>query len=178
MPRHQQRVTQSDDEHSTPPTPRSPNQEHHGRIEAWFEDHKDNIQVFLIEMKRKQISIPKVLRFSWLRDKGFESLFQQLKHQRLKSFLELSGKIYPDLVKVFFTNLEFKNDMLLSSIKGFHMEINKKAWKDVVGLKLTGVQVTKVLIPHGSNHSTLDKGDLILMYCVQHNIQADWICVS
>ena len=99
---------QSDDEHSTPPTPRSPNHESHGRSESWFEDHEDNIQVFLIEMNRKHISIPKVLRFSWLRTEGFESLFQQLKHQKLKSFLELSGKIYPDLVKVFFTNLESK----------------------------------------------------------------------
>ena len=87
--------------------------------------------MFLIEINMKQINIPKVLRFSWLKAEGFESLFQQLKHKRLKSFLELSGKIYPDLVKVFFTNLEFKNDVLLSSIKGVHMEINKKAWKDV-----------------------------------------------
>ena len=61
-------------------------------------------------MNRKQINIPKVLRFLWMRADDIESLFQQLKHQRLKSFLELSGKIYPDLVKVFFTNLEFKND--------------------------------------------------------------------
>jgi len=99
--------------------------------------------VFLIEMNRKQISIPKVLRFSWLRAEGFESLFQQLKHQKLKSFLELSGKIYLDLVKVFFTNLEFKNDVLLSRIKGVQMEINKRAWKDVVGLKPRGVQVRK-----------------------------------
>jgi len=143
MPRRSQRAIQSDDEHSTPPTPRSPNHESHGKIEAWFEDHEDNIQVFLIQMNMKQISIPKVLRFSWLRAEGFESLFQQLKHQKLKTFLELSGKIYPDLVKVFFTNLHFKYDVLLSSIKGVRMEINKRAWKDVVGLKLRGVQVRK-----------------------------------
>jgi len=92
-------------------------------------------------MNRKHINIPKVLRFSWLRAEGFESLFQQLKNQKLKFFLELSGKIYPDLVKVFFTNLEFKNDVLLSSIKGVRMKINKKAWKDVVGLKSRGVQL-------------------------------------
>ena len=143
MPRHSQRAIQSDDEHFTPPTPRSPNHESHGRNEAWFEDHEDNIQVFLIEMNRKQISIPKVLRFSWLKVEGFESLFQQLKHQKLKSFLELSGKIYPELVKVFFTNFEFKNDVLLSSIKGVQMEINKRDWNDVVGLKPRGVQVRK-----------------------------------
>jgi len=165
-----------------------------------------------------------VLRFLWLRAEGFESLFQQLKHQKLKTLLEFLGKIYPDLVKVFFTNLEFKNDMLLSSIKGIQMEINKKSWKDVVGLKSRGVQVrkgetravpefnkvqyydqclrnpiaeikhfhvgglkvdqrvfamiiTKIIVPCGSNHSTLNEGDLILMYCIQQNIQVDWIYV-
>jgi len=221
---HRQRATQADDEHSNPPTLRSLNPENHEGIEAWFEDHEDNIQVFLIEMNRKQINIPKVLRFSWLRAKGFENLFQQLKHQMLKSFLELSGKIYPDLVNVFFTNLEFKNDMLLSSIKGILMEINKKTWKDVTGLKSRGVQVRKgetgvvpefnkvqyygqclrnpageikhfhvgglkvdqrlldmivtlIFVSRGSNHSTLNEEDLILMYCIQHNIQVDWIYV-
>jgi len=43
MPRRQQRAAQSYDEHFTPPTPRSPNQEHNGRIEAWFKDHEENI---------------------------------------------------------------------------------------------------------------------------------------
>jgi len=139
MPHRQQRATQSDDEHSTPPTPRSPNQEHHVRIEAWFKDHEDNIQVFLIDMTKKQICIPKVLRFSWLRAENFKSLFQQLKHQRLKTYLALTWKIYHDLVKVFFTNLECKNDVLLSTTKGACMEINKKAWKDVARLKARGV---------------------------------------
>jgi len=133
MPRRSQRAIQFDDEHSTPFTPRSPNHESHGKNEAWFEDHEDNIQVFLIEMNKNHISIPKVMRFSWLRAEGFESLFQQLKHQKLKSFLELSGKIYPDLVKVFFTNLEFKNDLLLSNIKGVQWRSKRelgKMWLD------------------------------------------------
>ena len=113
-------------------------------------------------------------------------------------------------MKVFFTNLELKNDVLLSNIKGVQIEINKRAWKDVVGLKprsvqvrkgetrvvpefnkmqyygqclrnpiakikhfhigglkvdqrLLGMIVTKNLVPRGSNHSTLNEGDLILM---------------
>jgi len=66
MPHRQQHIAQSDGEHFTPPSPSSPIQDH-GRIEAWFERHRDNIQVFPIEMTRKQISIPKVLRHSWLR---------------------------------------------------------------------------------------------------------------
>ena len=113
---------------------------------------------------------------------------------------------------------------MLSSIKCICMEINKKAWKDVAGLKSRGMQVrkgetmtvpefnkvqyygqglrnpageikhlhvgdlkvdqrllgmivTKILVPRGSNHSTLNEGDLILMYSIQHNIQVDWIYV-
>ena len=46
-------------------------------------------------------------------------------------------------MKVFFTNLQLKNDALLSSVKGVQMEISKKAWKDVVGLMQRGVQVRK-----------------------------------
>ena len=33
--------------------------------------------------------------------------------------------------------------MLLSSIKGVRMDINKMAWKDVTGLKARGVQERK-----------------------------------
>jgi len=79
--------------------------------------------VFLIEMTRKQISIPKVPRYSWLGSKGFDAFLQQLKYQKLKTLLELLVKIYPDLMKVFFINLQFNNDVLLSSLKGVHMDI-------------------------------------------------------
>jgi len=35
--------------------------------------------------------------------------------------------VFSFYIKVFFTNLEFKNDVLLSSIKGVQMDINKRA---------------------------------------------------
>ena len=43
--------------------------------------------------------------------------------------------------------------------------------------RFLGMIVTKIIVPHGSNHSTLNEGDLILMYYIQHNIQVDWIFV-
>jgi len=46
-------------------------------------------------------------------------------------------------VKVFFSNLQFKNDVLLSSVKGVRMDISKNALNDVVGLRQRGVQVRK-----------------------------------
>jgi len=55
----------------------------------------------------------------------------------------------------------------IAEIKHFHVRGLK------VDQRLLGMIVTKVLVPRGSNHSTLNEGDLILMYCIQHNIQVD-----
>jgi len=46
-----------------------------------------------------------------------------------------------------------------------------------VDQRMLGMIATKILVPCGSNHSTLNEGDLILMYCIQNNIQVDWIYV-
>jgi len=61
----------------------------------------------------------------------------------LKTFLKLSGKVYPDLVKVFYANLNFSNGVLKSSVKGVEMEITRQTWKDVAGLRQRGMQVRK-----------------------------------
>jgi len=45
-----------------------------------------------------------------------------LKEQRLKRFLEMSGNIYPDLVKVFYTNLQFVCNILNSHVKGWTLK--------------------------------------------------------
>jgi len=59
----------------------------------------------------------------------------------------------------------------IAKIKHFHVGGLK------VDQRLLGMIVTKILVPRGSNHSTLNEGDLILMYYIQHNIQVDWIYV-
>jgi len=142
MPRRQ-RTTPSDEENSTRPTSSPQIALNHGRLEAWFEVHEDRIQTFLIEITRKQIILPKVIRLSWLRIENFGTLEQHLKAQKLKTFLELSSKVYPDLVKVFYTNPKFSNGILKSSVKGVEMEITRQIWKDMAGLRQMGVQVHK-----------------------------------
>ena len=76
-------------------------------ISPCLEDH----QTFLIEINRKQIILPKVIRMSWPRAENFGNLEQHLKTKKLKTFLELSGMVYPDLVKVLYANLKFNNGM-------------------------------------------------------------------
>ena len=142
MPRRQ-RTPISDEENSTPPTSSSLIAFNHGRLEARFKGHEDRIQTLLIQITRKQMITPKVLHLSWLRTKNFGTLEQHLKSQKLKIFVELSHKIYPHLVKVFYENLKFRNDILKSSVKGVDMEITRQTWKDVAGLRQRGVQVRK-----------------------------------
>jgi len=72
---------------------------------------------------------------SWLRAKNFGTLEQHLKSKKLKTFIELLGKIYLDLVKVFYAILKFNNGILKSSVKGVEMEITRKTWKNVTSLR-------------------------------------------
>jgi len=46
-----------------------------------------------------------------------------LKEQMLRRFFEMSGKTYPHLVKVFYTNLLIDGENLYSHVKGVDMEI-------------------------------------------------------
>ena len=34
--------------------------------------------------------------------------------------------------------------------------------------------VTKIIMPWGSNHSTLNECDLVVMYCIQNGVVVDW----
>jgi len=56
-------------------------------------------------------------------------------------------------------------------IKHFHVGGVK------VDERLLAMIITKIIVSRESNHSTLNEGDLILMYCIQHNVQLDWIFV-
>ena len=35
-------------------------------------------------------------------------------------------------------------------------------------------EVTKIIMPRGSNHATLNEGDLVVMYCIQNGVMVDW----
>jgi len=55
----------------------------------------------------------------------------------------MSGNIYPDLVRVFYTNLQIVGDTIYSHVKGVDMEITREVWSDVAGLKYVGLRINK-----------------------------------
>jgi len=93
------------------------------------------------EMSRKQINIPKVLEFSWMKEKKLEEPRELLKFQRLKPLLEIIGNVYPNLIKVFYTNVSLEGKNMISSVKGVTMLITSEVWSNTAGLKHFGVKV-------------------------------------
>ena len=78
-----------------------------------------------------------------MKQQKLDSVRSVLKEKKLKRFLELTGNIYPDLVKVFYTNLSFDGDSLVSHVKGVDMIITNKVWSAVTGLKSSGLRINR-----------------------------------
>ena len=87
------------------------------------------------------IKNPKVVSFDWLKSQKLDNVRKLLKDHLLRRFLEMKGNIYPDLIRVFYTNFEGNN--LVSRVKGVDMEITHNVWTAVAGLKYAGLRINK-----------------------------------
>ena len=112
-------------------------------LEGWFAGNEEGINAYIHETSRKQINIPKVLDFNWLKAEKLAETRAVLKLQKLKKLLELTGNVYPDLVKVFYTNLTLDGKNIVSYVKGIKMKITSEVWNSVAGIKYAGLKVEK-----------------------------------
>jgi len=78
-----------------------------GNLEGWFSGESELIDKYLHETSRKIVNTPKFVSFTWMKQQNLSTVRSLLNEQGLKRFLELTGNIYPNLVKVFYTNLQF-----------------------------------------------------------------------
>ena len=114
-----------------------------GRLEGWFSGDNELIEKYCFETSGKVINNPKVVSFDWLKSQKLDNVRMLLKEQLLKRFLERKGNIYPDLIRVFYTNLKFEGNNLVSHVKGVDMEITHDVWAVVTGLKYVGLRINK-----------------------------------
>jgi len=84
-----------------------------------------------------------VLDFNWLKSEKLNETRSALKHQKLKKLLELTGNVYPDLVKMFYTNLTLDGKNIVSYVKGTKMKVTSDVWNSVAGIKYYGLKVGK-----------------------------------
>jgi len=114
-----------------------------GVLENLFVGDAEAITAYIHEMSRKQINIPNALEFTWLNLEKLIETRSALKHKKLKQFLEMTGNVYPDLVKVFYTNLTLDGKNLVSYVKGINMKVSNDVWNSVAGIKYYGLKVGK-----------------------------------
>ena len=114
-----------------------------GRLEGWFSSDNDLIERYRFETSTKVINNPKVVCFDWLKSQKLDNVRRLLKDKSLRKFLEMKGNIYPDLIMVFYTNLKFEGNNLISHVKGADMEITYDLWTVVAGLKYSGLRIKK-----------------------------------
>jgi len=113
------------------------------QIEAWFSGEDEKIEKYIHETSRKTINIPKLISFTWLKEQKLGELRSLLKEQMLKKFLEMPGNTYPDLIRVFYTNLQFVGNNLVSRVKGVDMEITHEVCTSNTGLKYVGLRINQ-----------------------------------
>ena len=114
-----------------------------GRLEGWFSGDNELIERYRFETSTKVINNPKVVSFDWLKSQKLDNVRKLLKDQLLRRFLEMKGNIYPDLILVFYTNLKFEGNNLVSHVKGVDMEITHDVLAVVMGLKYDGLRINK-----------------------------------
>ena len=91
--------------------------------------------------------------FDWLKSQNLVNVRRLLKDQSLRKFLEMKGNIYSDLVRVFYTNLKFEGNNLISHVKGVEMEITHEVWAAVAGLKFSSLRINKGNLKHRHSQS-------------------------
>jgi len=114
-----------------------------GHLENWFSGDDEKIKKFLHESRRKAINNKKLATFNWLKGQNLNEVRNVLKEQKLKTFMEMLGNIYPDLVKVFYTNLCIDGENLSPHVKRVDMEITLDVWTIIIGLKYVGLRINK-----------------------------------
>jgi len=103
-------------------------------LDRWFVGNQESIEEYYKLYSRKIIVTPKVLSLEWLKEEKLDEVCDMLKFQKLDRFLKLTGNTYPDLVKVFLTNMWHDEENLYSQVKGIDIAINEEVWLSVTAL--------------------------------------------
>lgn len=83
-----------------------------GHLEKWFTSEQIEMLSYLHECSRKMIIGSEYIRVDWSKEEQLHEIKNMVNHQKLKKCLALYGCIYPDLVKVFHTNLTFDGEKM------------------------------------------------------------------
>jgi len=113
------------------------------RLKRWFSGEGEKIDKYLHETSRKMINNPKIISFNWMKEQKLLEVSSLLKEQMLKRFLGMTRNIYPDFVRVFYTNFQIVGNNICSHVRGVDMEITQDVRTAITCLKDADLRITK-----------------------------------
>ena len=117
-------------------------------LDRWFVGNQKSIEEYYKLYNKKMIIAPKVLSLEWLKEEKLDEVRDMLKFQKLDRFLKMTRNTYPDLVKVFLTNMWYDEENLYSQVKGINITINEEVW-----LSVTGWEMMELLLVEGTHQN-------------------------
>jgi len=112
-------------------------------LERWFAGNYESMEEYHKDFSRKVIIAPKVLKMLWLKEEKLDDVKEALWFQKLEKFVRLSRNVYPDLVKVFLTNMWSDEEAIYSKVKGIDICINDEVWLAVARLRNARIPIGK-----------------------------------
>ncbi|KOM43030.1 hypothetical protein LR48_Vigan05g063400 [Vigna angularis] len=115
--------------------------------------------------------------------------------QGLMNLVEQKGCIYPDLIRVFYFNLRYRDGIISTKVKGVCIILDDDVWTNVAQLTIWddatnrrqllvgGFKVEErmihylivwILCPRETNHAQCSEQDLLLLYGILNHIHIDW----
>ncbi|KAG2371032.1 uncharacterized protein HKW66_Vig0212060 [Vigna angularis] len=112
-----------------------------------FCTHSHQMENYAADFCTRTIVPPKIMNFDSFTDSGL--FFQQhLLFQGLSQFLTLQGPYYPDLIKVFYSNLKISsNGYMLSEVNKRKIRFKPTDWLNVANLKYGGQKLCYSNLP-------------------------------
>jgi len=106
-------------------------------IDGWISDPKaqDN---FSSSFRNRKIINHKHVKLPFFRTHGF-AFPEFLSFQNLETFVQLKGNVYPDLIRVFYANLQCEEDLLTSRVKEVNIVLTPEIWTSIAGFRIAGI---------------------------------------
>jgi len=111
-----------------------------GILENWFAGDSEAMTRFIHETSRKQVNVPKVLEFSWLREENLTEAKTLLKHQKL---LRNNWKCLSRLGESVLQQSGSRWQKSSLPCERCEAENYKGIWSNVGGIKYSGMKVSK-----------------------------------
>ncbi|KOM48049.1 hypothetical protein LR48_Vigan07g175300 [Vigna angularis] len=103
-------------------------------IDGWISDQGKHAN-FVNSWQERKIMAVKFIRLDFFRFYGFQ-FPNTFAEQGLTHLLEQKGCIYPDLIRVFYFNLRYRDGIISTKVKGVRIILDDNVWTNVAQLPI------------------------------------------